>query len=259
MKRIFSVFNILLHAGILLVTEDWLVTSTVVGATGASCTWAHGTSPFPVVKGGGTKATTELSKNSPNSSQAAFHWYVKSCTEKPLITKGLTCGVIASLGDLIAQRLESQKNISDNVWLNLSRLATFFVCNAVFTGPFVHYWYQAVADTGNWVQRRFRLAKWKTIVFQVAMDQSVGVLLFFPLYLVFYDMFDALIRLNQVPSLRLAVDKCTRHLTQVILMQYRVFPITNSINFAFVPQELRVLFSNSVSLFWNIYLCSIVA
>jgi hypothetical protein len=62
-----------------------------------------------------------------------------------------------------------------------------------------------------------------------------------------------------MPSIEHALSKCQQHAVPVILMQYRLFPIANLINFAFVPEPLRVLFSNTVSLFWNIYLCSVVA
>jgi protein Mpv17 len=269
MRLCFSPLSVLLLSGILLptVTGDGILTTTKTNrATGVSLTCTNETfshnslaTPLRVSKSGAAKTISKISKNSTYSLQGAFKWYMNSCVEKPLVTKGLTCGVICSLGDLIAQKLESQNRISGKSWLNLSRLATFFVCNALFTGPFVHYWYQTVADAGSWAQKRFGISQWKKLGLQVLMDQSVGVLLFFPLYLVFYDLFDALIRLHQVPSLRQAVNKCTHHLRQVILMQYRIFPIANTINFAFVPQQLRVLFSNTVSLFWNIYLCSIVA
>ena len=55
------------------------------------------------------------------------------------------------------------------------------------------------------------------------------------------------------------VKKCMDQIAKVFLMQYRVFPLANGINFLFVPEQLRVLGSNIVSVFWNVYLCTLIA
>ncbi|KAL3924582.1 MAG: hypothetical protein SGARI_006007, partial [Bacillariaceae sp.] len=207
-----------------------------------------------VARGGATRKATKTNESGPL--QNTFQWYMKSCTEKPLLTKGTTAGLIAALGDFIAQQLEARHSDSAN-GLNFPRMATFFLVNFVFTGPFVHNWYQLVADVGNWVQTRYNTSQWVKLLVQISMDQSIGVALFFPLYLFFYEMMDTLVRLQQVPQFSQALSKCQQHVAHVILMQYRLFPVANLINFAFVPEPLRVLFSNTVSLFWNIYLCSV--
>lgn len=53
--------------------------------------------------------------------------------------------------------------------------------------------------------------------------------------------------------------KLKDELANVFLTQYYIWPITNWCNFAYVPENLRVLFSNIVSVFWNAYLCSKLA
>ena len=200
-----------------------------------------------------TKTTQRRSDDDNSPLKKVYLWYLNCCAERPLLTKGTTCGIICGLGDIIAQSLETTAGD-----LNIRRVATFFICNALFTGPFVHYWYQLLGTLGKYIQTKYNVVKYKSIITQVTIDQTLGVLLFFPLYLYIYDIVDTIIRKQQFPSslLHQAYIKTKQNIRHVILMQYRIFPIANTINFALVPEQLRVLFSNTVSLFWNIYLCS---
>lgn len=62
-----------------------------------------------------------------------------------------------------------------------------------------------------------------------------------------------------VPSFSLATQKLMENLGSVFLMQYKVWPVVNFVNFKFVPERLRVLTSNVLSVFWNAYLCTRLA
>ena len=192
--------------------------------------------------------TREISKT-----KAVYEWYMDACTNTPLRAKGLTSAVIAALGDIIAQNIEGTQSFSPK------RVATFFFCNLLFTGPFIHMWYTFLNIVGDKMTERFgNVSKLKMTVTQVFLDQTLGTFVFFPLYVYVYDMFDSVIRLNRLPSLSAATEKCRKHVWGIILTQYRVFPFSNMINFGLVPYEMRVLFTSTVSLFWNIYLCSVV-
>lgn len=213
-----------------------------------------------------TKSKRLKNEQSLSSSRSFYTWYLQSCTNRPFLTKGLTAGFIAALGDFLAQQFEAASLAkvdsttipAIHLVLNLQRLLSFFLCGTLYTGPFVHVWYQGLAHMGRVVKSKLGANNLQQLVSQVLVDQTVGVVLFFPLYIVVYDLLEAIL-LGQLPSLGHAIAKCQTHIRQVILMQYRIFPIANTINFALVPEQLRALFSNSVSLFWNIYLCSIVA
>jgi hypothetical protein len=61
------------------------------------------------------------------------------------------------------------------------------------------------------------------------------------------------------PDLAATHSKCLTELASVFIMQYRVWPITNWVIFAYIPENLRVLASNIVGVFWNAYLCTRVA
>lgn len=188
--------------------------------------------------------------------KAVYQWYLESCVRKPFLAKGLTSGTIAALGDAIAQKIEASASSSRS--FNPNRVATFFFCNLLFTGPTIHLWYTFLNRVGQRMEQRFQVSKWKQTATQLFLDQTLGVA-FFPLYIYVYEVFDSVIRLHSLPSVARATQKCKNHLWGIVMTQYRVFPISNLINFGLVPYELRVLFTSTVSLFWNIYLCSVVS
>lgn len=55
-----------------------------------------------------------------------------------------------------------------------------------------------------------------------------------------------------------AGSKLKNSLWSTLLVCWRIWPVANMINFAFVPAKLRVLFMNFVGLGWNIYLSAAV-
>ena len=183
--------------------------------------------------------------------KVVYQWYLNSSIEKPFPTKAVTVGTIAALGDVIAQNIEGSV-------FSPKRLATVFVCNLLFTGPFIHLWYKFLNIVGNWMEKRSEVSKLKKTVTQVFLDQTLGTFVFFPIYICVYDMFDSVIRLHRLPSLSRATEKCQKHVWEIILTQYRVFPLSNMINFGLIPYDIRVLFTSTVNLFWNIYISSVV-
>jgi len=64
---------------------------------------------------------------------------------------------------------------------------------------------------------------------------------------------------NTAPLWSLATQKLVENLGSVFLMQYKVWPLVNYFVFKFVPERMRVLTSNIVSVFWNAYLCTRLA
>jgi hypothetical protein len=186
-----------------------------------------------------------------------YNWYLGQCTDNPIVTKSTTCAVVCSIGDILAQKLES--NLAEQAFsLDLSRMSSFLLCGLVFVGPFVHIWYDVLMKMAKGLETKFGITKFKQVTAQVLLDQTVGVAFFFPLYFFVFEYMESLVNWR-TPSLSNAGQKCSEQIRKVVLMQYRVFPVCNIINFGFVPPALRVLFSNSVSLFWNIYLCTILA
>lgn len=52
---------------------------------------------------------------------------------------------------------------------------------------------------------------------------------------------------------------CRADLAAVWVAQYKVWPLVDWFNFSYVPEAFRVLFIGFVTLFWNIYLATMLA
>jgi protein Mpv17 len=206
------------------------------------------------------KAYPQLARDSNKkvgSLERAYFLYLNQCTDNPFVTKSTTAAIVTSFGDIMAQKFEAYVGETDFV-LKPMRLGTFFLSGLLFVGPFIHLWYGQLINLGRWMETKYGASKTKRVIAQLFVDQTIGVAFFFPAYFYVYEYLEAFVNWRP-PSLSRAHTKCIKEMGKVILMQYRVYPLCNAINFAFVPEQLRVLYSNTVSAFWNIYLCTIIA
>lgn len=190
------------------------------------------------------------------SFKRAYNWYLYQCTENALVTKSVTAGTINLLGDILAQKFEAF--LAGAVApLNFKRMITFFLCGILYVGPFVHYWYDALFRLGQWLEKKYKTPKVGQVLAQIITDQTLGVALYFPSYFYVFEILESFV-LGRTPSMARATDKCLGQLNELLVMQYRIFPITSGFNLAFIPPQLRVLFSNTISIFWNMYLCTLL-
>ena len=81
---------------------------------------------------------------------------------------------------------------------------------------------------------------------RVFLDQAT----FSPAYNLFYFY---VIGLMEGRSLQYIHDKISREFLLVMMMNYKVWPLVNVLNFKYVPANLRVLFGNIVGIFWTAY------
>jgi len=179
-----------------------------------------------------------------------YEWYLHQCTDRPIRTKSVTAAIIGALGDVLSQRLLGKS-------LSLQEVAAFFLVGLLYVGPFVHVWYEVLNRLGRYGMS-CGLGPRGKVLMQLVVDQTLGVLIFFPSYFFAYEGMDAVVQWRR-PSLSKARETCVEQIGKVFWMQYRIFPLCNWVNFSLVPEPLRVLFSNTVSVFWNIYLCRAVA
>lgn len=206
-----------------------------------------------VIRGG--DQSRHMQMRQPNIFQKMSDHYMKAIEKNPMITKSFTAGIIMAIGDVLSQYIES-KNLglalaSNFKWL---RLRAFLISGWFYVGPFVHYWYDLLWKIGEWQEKKYGTSKVKKIWTQVFVDQTVGVALFFPAFFFVYELMEAIAGLR-MPVWMTAKTKMQNELFELLVVQYKIWPLTNFVNFAYVPQNLRVLFSNLVSVFWNTILC----
>lgn len=188
----------------------------------------------------------------------SYSAYIKQIRERPLRTQSLTAAFISLVGDVLSQILESKMGVGGAPFaLNFTRLGAFTVAGAIFTGVFVHVFYERLWEMGRWQERR-GIPKVLQILSQNIVDQTIGVALFFPAYFYVYEYAEALVGLR-APSIAAATAKMQSEMISVLVAQYRVWPLANLINFWLIPEHLRVAVSNIIAVFWNAYLCAKVA
>lgn len=121
----------------------------------------------------------------------AFAKYDTLCKEKPLRTKSVTSAVISALGSVVSQTLMAVVKGKPAV-INPNTVLAFFLTGLLYIGPFYHYWYEQLWTMGGWMERRYRSSPQTQTLAQIGVDQTIGVLAFFPIYFYVYEIFEAL-------------------------------------------------------------------
>jgi len=196
-------------------------------------------------------------------SKNIFSLYLALLDKFPIRTKSITSGVVTALGDMLSQYIEHSVLIKTTggfklFSMNWPRLWSFTVVGTFFVGPFVHYIYELLWAIGRFLESNYKFNKNASKLIQVLFDQTVGVALFFPTYFYIFEGVEAIV-CKRIPSWHGVTEKLREELYGVILMNYRLWPLVNYLNFTFTPENLRVFVSNLVSVFWNAYLCTRVA
>jgi protein Mpv17 len=93
---------------------------------------------------------------------------------------------------MLAQSIESQKAHIPTTF-NWTRLLSFFICNTLYVGPFLHFWWEQLWKLGRWMQETHGARKRSTILVQLLIDQTIGVIVFFPTYFYAYEMAESLL------------------------------------------------------------------
>lgn len=238
---------------------------------------------------------TELWGSNPLSQ--FLQWYSQQLDHRPLLTKGLTSGLIAASGDVICQLLSNnnnnnnnknrtdkddgrnadtatasadptyQKNLHNSVMGNSPhndtvttttstsvgrttnkgwdemRTFRFFVMGGLWVGPVTHYWYTTLSTRlvpGS--------ATWGRTVQRLLLDQFAFAPIFAPSFM------GLLWLLEGKDSIQLILNRLYVVSPELIVSGWKLWIPTMGVNFSIVPIKYQVLFSNVVSLVWNVYL-----
>jgi hypothetical protein len=188
------------------------------------------------------------------SSSSFKAWYSNKLDTHPLLTKGVSSGIIAGTGDVICQylvaKLETQtqkqqhnSNDNDNTtlflwWWDGVRTARFVVLGAFLVAPIIHVWYGALAT-------RIPGSTSVAVVKRVVVDQFVMAPLFIPTWLACLWTLE-----GDTPSM----DRMVETAPAILVANWVLWIPMQVINFGMVPLKFQVLFSNVVALAWNCYL-----
>ncbi|XP_020894676.1 peroxisomal membrane protein 2 [Exaiptasia diaphana] len=158
---------------------------------------------------------------------------------RPVLTKSVTCAVTSGLGQLISQKL---RGTSDGKGLNFRSIAAFSTFGFAITGPFVHYFYQALE---HFIPKGTSHATIK----KLALDRII----FSP---IFYALFFYVITLLEGQSSKAAVKKVQDNFWTAFKMSLKIWTLFQYVNFNYIPLEYRLLFANLFALGWNVYMAT---
>ncbi|TYZ64458.1 hypothetical protein PybrP1_001718 [[Pythium] brassicae (nom. inval.)] len=166
----------------------------------------------------------------------AWQEYQVALKKNPVRTKALTSASVAMLGEVLGHFLK-HKTLRG---LSLRQMLAFFTFGGVVTGPLLHYWYGLLEN------QRFTKSK-LTPNQKLLLDR-----------LVYTPPFTALTIFSLGVMRGSSVEASKANLRRVfvgaLLMNWRVWTVTQWLSFHYVPSQLRVLWGNAVALWWNAYL-----
>lgn len=152
-----------------------------------------------------------------------------------LLVNTATCSTLYALGDVCCQKLEKQ-NLEKIDWARTARMALM----GFALGPLNHFWYV-------FLDKRLPGTALKTVAKKVLCDQLFMAPLCFS---VFYPTMGLL----EGKDLQGCWDELCVKFIPTYIMDCKVWPTAQVINFFFVPPQFRVAYVNLVTLGWTVYL-----
>jgi hypothetical protein len=188
--------------------------------------------------------------------QAFAAWYMRCLNSAPVPTKSVTFFFISALGDLLSQTIQA-RGVAGGLSLNWHRLRVYAVLGAVYVAPVIHVWFGYLERLKSPGGPLASLPGWKAVAAMTFIDQTVGATIVLSSIYVVFELLDTAMKMQpfSVPAaFASGVTKLQREFKPTMLMNWRIWPLANAINFGLVPPQLRVLFSNIISVAWNAFL-----
>ncbi|KAK2169247.1 hypothetical protein NP493_1199g02002 [Ridgeia piscesae] len=169
---------------------------------------------------------------------AALRWYLRVLAKHPYKTQSSTTGGLMAVGDVVAQFVVEKKSVDE---YSGKRTGRFLVFGMFVLGPLLRTWYlvldRIIVSPPSGL----------TTLKKVALDQ----LMFAPMVLPF---FLGTMSYWRTHSIETAKEKVIQDYRAVLLTNYKIWPAAQLINFYFVPFQHRILYTNCIALYWNVYL-----
>jgi hypothetical protein len=125
--------------------------------------------------------------------KSCYTGYMHLCEKRPFITNSIAAGVLAGVGDLLAQSLcmgSTSVGISSFNWV---RWRTFMLTGLLFEGPWMTFWYKYLKKVGRWMESKYQSSPRQQVVGQVAVGQTLGVAIFYPVFFAVYESIGAIL------------------------------------------------------------------
>ena len=157
-------------------------------------------------------ASTAVEQKTPAWRRAGRQYHTW-CETYPLRTKAVTQSIVGGLGCLLSQSVTAWVSGNSSFHLDTTLLLVFIISGLVYEGPYFHWWFGLLERLGNrWddtQQSASRVGRQSSVsspltktLIQVALDQTVGVCLFFSIYFVELEVIQSLLEMRGTPLSR---------------------------------------------------------
>ncbi|XP_012278559.1 protein Mpv17 isoform X2 [Orussus abietinus] len=165
-----------------------------------------------------------------------FRTYQRLLTKYPLRMQAVQTGILMATGDQIAQVFVERREYKD---IDLVRTAQFGGLGFFLMGPAIRTWY-GILD------KRIG-SKGKTVILKkVVCDQ----LFFAPALIAVLLNSIGFLRGNNLEQNK---EKLRNEYKDILINNYKLWPMVQIVNFSLVPLEYQVLVVQIVAIFWNTY------
>jgi len=170
--------------------------------------------------------------------------FIKKAVSSPRYsTKMVITGTLFLLGDLMSQGVEirMKRKIKEIQPYDPVRTFRRTVFGAFIATPLRDLWFVRI------LPRIYPGRDPKTIVKKILLDQAVNA----PTFITTFFFCSTLL---EGGTIRESKKRVSEKLFPTLLVNWRVWPFAQAINFIFVPVPLQPHFANFVSMFWSAYL-----
>ncbi|XP_061673664.1 peroxisomal membrane protein 2 [Syngnathoides biaculeatus] len=175
-----------------------------------------------------------------------LHRYLFLLKKYPIVTKSVTSGILSALGNFLSQILEARKKSQSDACgqgIDTAGAARFAIFGLLVTGPLSHYFYHLME---TWMPATESYCALKRLL----LDR----LLFAPGFLMIFFL---VMNILEAKGLNDFLKKIKGSYWTALKMNWKVWTPFQFINVNFVPVEFRVLFANTIALFWYAYLATV--
>lgn len=204
------------------------------GAGGAGGVGGGGNNKVPPL-GASSSASDDGEKKQAKGLGILWAAYISLLDTQPILTKSLTSMTGFALGDLLAQKFLEKKEDIDLT--RLMKLASF---GALVHGSTGHFFY-------NFLDSKIPGTAALTVAKKVFIDQVLWNPVFGCMFFGYMGAVDGM-----GPSA--ISEKIKNNLWTSVKGSWTVWPVAHAINFRFVPTSQRLLYINTIQIFYNCFL-----
>lgn len=166
-----------------------------------------------------------------------FGAYRRLLYAHPICTQAVQSSILMGIGDIISQTVFEGKEIKN---IDKGRVIRFAGIGLIFIGPGLQVWYMKL-------EKLKAKSFYAQTVKKVTADQLVAA----PVILLTVMSAVSLMEGHTVDETK---EKLKNYYCEVLLTNYKVWPMVQFVNFFFVPVNFQVLLVQTVAIFWNSYL-----